>query len=331
MAENSRFSLPLTWIITEGLAGTENQCLGVAEALGVTPEIKRVSLKQPWKLLSPYLGFEKAASFAPPLCGPWPDLLIASGRKSIAASRYIKKASGGKTFTVQIQDPRISLAHFDLVAVPQHDPARGKNVIVTQATPNRITQEKLHQARSDFEKELSFLPSPRIAVLIGGKTKSHNFTLSEAEELATLVLPLVQQGAGVMITTSRRTGKENEEKLCRLLTAPNTYFWKGGEKNPYLAFLALADFILVTAESTSMISDAATTGKPVYVLPMKGLSKRQGLLVQNLREAKIINDFKGTLEKRPYVPLQDAKAIADKIRRQSGLFQSHSAPQIKRL
>jgi mitochondrial fission protein ELM1 len=118
MAENSRFSLPLTWIITEGLAGTENQCLGVAEALGVTPEIKRVSLKQPWKLLSPYLGFEKAASFAPPLCGPWPDLLIASGRKSIAASRYIKKASGGKTFTVQIQDPRISLAHFDLVAVP---------------------------------------------------------------------------------------------------------------------------------------------------------------------------------------------------------------------
>ena len=95
------------WVVTEGLAGTENQCLGVAEALGIVPEVKRIELRQPWKSLSPYLGFEQNWSFSPALTGPWPDLLLASGRKSIAASRYIKKASGGKTFTVQIQDPRI--------------------------------------------------------------------------------------------------------------------------------------------------------------------------------------------------------------------------------
>src|SRR5262245_41653904 len=123
------------WIVTEGLAGTENQCLGVAEALGIMPEIKRIRLRQPWKSFSPFLGFEQNMTFSPPLQPPWPDLLLASGRKSIAASRYIKKASGGRTFTVQIQDPRISPSYFDLVAVPEHDPARGENVIVTAASP----------------------------------------------------------------------------------------------------------------------------------------------------------------------------------------------------
>lgn len=88
------------WIITEGLAGTENQCIGVAEALGVEAEIKRVALRQPWKSLSPWLGFESGSVFEPALSPPWPDLLIASGRKSIAASRFIRKASKGKTFTV---------------------------------------------------------------------------------------------------------------------------------------------------------------------------------------------------------------------------------------
>jgi mitochondrial fission protein ELM1 len=91
-----------SWIVTEGMIGTENQCLGVAEALGITPTVHRITLRQPWKTLSPYIGCEKANTFIPPFEGPWPDLLIASGRKSIAASRYIKRMSEGKTFTVQM-------------------------------------------------------------------------------------------------------------------------------------------------------------------------------------------------------------------------------------
>jgi mitochondrial fission protein ELM1 len=320
MAENSRFSLPLTWIITEGMAGTENQCLGVADALGVTPLVLRVSLKQPWKLLSPYLGFERGTSFAPPLCGPWPDLLIASGRKSISASRYIKKASRGKTFTVQIQDPRHSLKDFDLVAVPAHDPARGENVLVTQATPNRITSARLSQAMRDFSEILTRVSSPRVAVLVGGSTKTHRFTQEEANSLASLLSPLVHQGVGLMITTSRRTGRENEESLRQHLSTPNGYFWNGGDTNPYLGFLAFADFILVTGDSTSMISDAATTGKPVYVLPMAGLSQRQAGLIENLKKAGIVRDFTGMLEDWTYPRLHDSERIADEIRRKSGLF-----------
>src|SRR5688500_14293031 len=115
------------WIVTEaGLTGTENQCRGVAAALGREPAIKRIGLRQPWKSLSPWLGLECGLAFTGDSLRPapdadWPDSLIAAGRKSIAASRYIKKESGGRTFTVQLQHPRVSPRHFDLVALPAHD------------------------------------------------------------------------------------------------------------------------------------------------------------------------------------------------------------------
>ncbi|HAJ90795.1 MAG TPA: hypothetical protein DCM27_07285 [Rhodospirillaceae bacterium] len=307
---------PVVWVITEGLAGTENQCLGIAEAMGIAPIVKRVTLRQPWKLLSPYLGFECAATFQEPLVGPWPDILIASGRKSIAASRYIKKQSQGKSFTVQVQDPRVRPQQFDMVAVPQHDPTRGDHVMVTVATPNRITADKLAHARKDFESVFKNLSSPRIAVLIGGTTKRHIFTTSEARALIQKLSPF----KNLMVTTSRRTGVENTELLKSALDTHENYFWDGASSNPYMAMLATADFILVTADSTSMISEAATTGKPVYVIPMAGLTKRQTQLIENLKSYGAVRNFDGKLEHWTYPPLNDSAHIAAMIREKCGLF-----------
>ena len=126
------------WIVTEGIAGTENQCLGVAEALGVTPTVKKIVLRQPWHTLSPWLGSESEWTFSPlgdSLRAPWPDLVLAAGRKGIAAARYIRRMSGHRAFIAFLQDPRISPSQFDLVAVPAHDRLRGANVIVTAAAP----------------------------------------------------------------------------------------------------------------------------------------------------------------------------------------------------
>ncbi|MCD8520240.1 MAG: mitochondrial fission ELM1 family protein, partial [Alphaproteobacteria bacterium] len=190
------------WIVTEGMAGTENQCLGVADALGLTPEIKRIKLRQPWKSLSPHLGLEISCTFTPKLEGPWPDLLIASGRKSVAASRYIKRKSGGKTFTVQIQDPRIDPSAFDLVAVPEHDKTRGENVIVTAAAPNRITPMALDRAKTDFAPLFAMMPSPRIAVMIGGNSKTHSINDYGMRKLGAQLAAL---NGSLMITASRRT------------------------------------------------------------------------------------------------------------------------------
>lgn len=299
------------WIVTEGLTGTENQCLGVAEALGVTPIAKRIHLRQPWKTLSPFLGFENRHTFIPAIEEPWPDLLIASGRKSIAASRYIKKASGGKTFTVQIQDPRTCPSQFDLVAVPEHDPTRGNNVIVTAASPNRITAEKLAEAKikyNYFEK----LKSPRVAVLIGGNSKSHRLTNAVISKFSEQLKNL---DAGLMITTSRRTGAENETILRNSLKDSSAFFWDGQGDNPYFGILAWADYIIVTSDSASMLSDAGTTGKPVYMVPLEGGSPRLDKLHENLKKKHVIRPFEGTLENWSYSPLNDSHFIAEEIMR----------------
>lgn len=303
------------WIVTEGIAGTENQCLGVAEALGMEADVKRIKLNQPWTALSPYLGFEQRNTFAPALEAPWPDLLISSGRKSIAAARYIKKQSGGKTFTVQIQDPRVSPKNFDLVAVPAHDPARGENVIVTTAAPNRLSAEKLEGARKEFSKFES-LPGPRIAVLIGGTSKAYTMT----EEITRKLVDQLGEIEGrLMITASRRTGEANTTILHDAFDNTEHYLWDGTEPNPYFGFLAWADIILVTADSASMLSEACSTGKPVYMIPLDGGHPRIDKLHENLRKSGCLRVFDGSLDTWTYEPLNDAALIADEIRKRMNL------------
>lgn len=298
------------WVITEGMAGTENQCLGVAEALGVSPIVKRVKLRGLWKFLSPWLPFETKSMFDVPLEGPWPDLLLASGRKSIAASRYIKKQSGGKTFTVQIQDPRISPRYFDLVAVPAHDPTRGDNVAVTKAAPNRITDTKLAKARNDFSSYFAMMPSPHIAVLIGGNSKAHHMSIKAMEKLGQQLSAL---GGSLMITASRRTTEAQKDALQKGLGDKAHWFWDGTGENPYLGMLAWADYILVTADSVSMLSDAATTGKPVYMIAMEGGSKRFDTFHDGLLQSGAVRRFEGMLEQWRYQPFQDSTFVAEQI------------------
>tara|TARA_R110002095_G_scaffold62208_1_gene52520 strand:- start:2526 stop:3485 length:960 start_codon:yes stop_codon:yes gene_type:complete len=297
------------WIVSEGLAGTENQCIGVAQSLDISYDIKRIALNQPWKSLSPFLGFEQDWSFTPRLTPPWPDILIASGRKSIAASRYIKAASQGRTFTVQIQDPRIPARHFDLVAVPDHDPLRGDNVIVTKAAPNKITAALLQQAKEAFPA-FGTLPSPRVAVLIGGSSKAYTMSEDITHKLAQ---DLTKIDASLMITCSRRTGDGNQAILKAALDNKGHYFWDGTGENPYMALLAWADIILVTADSASMLSESCTTEKPVYMIDLEGGSKRLSKLHQNLMEHGALKKFNGALETFSYVPLNDSLMVAGVI------------------
>lgn len=304
------------WVVTEGMAGTENQCLGVAEALGLAPVVKRVSLRQPWRSLSPQLGLESAWSFTPRLDPPWPDLLLAAGRKSIAAARYIKRQSGGKTFTVQIQDPRVDPAQFDLVAVPEHDPTRGPNVVVTKAAPNRITPEKLARARSDFAGQFAMMPSLHIAVLLGGNSKSHRMSETGMRRLGEQLSLL---SGSLMITASRRTPDHEKAAFLAGLGSRPHWFWDGHGDNPYLGMLAWADYILVTADSVSMLSDAATTGRPVYMLPLDGGSRRFDKFHANLARQGAVRRFNGTLEPFTYERFCDAAVIAAEIQRRMSL------------
>ena len=309
----------LCWVVTEGMAGTENQCLGVAEALDTTPIVKRIALRQPWKSLSPWLGSETDKIFLPigdKLLPPWPDVALVAGRKAIAAARYIKKESRGKTLVVFLQDPRISSSQFDLIAVPEHDRLRGPNVIVTAAAANRITPERLEYEREAFSDAFEPLPAPRIAVLIGGDSRAYKMTETVTRKLAMQLRALALDGRySVMVTTSRRTGAANQAILDEALLDTPAWVWDGLSDNPYFGFLGWADVILVTADSVSMMSEAGTTGKPVYMIPLEGGHPRITKFHQNMMARGVLRVFDGVVENWTYPPLNDAALIAGEIKK----------------
>ena len=97
---------PLCWVVTDGRAGVENQGLGLAEAMELNPVVKRLHVPRLWREFGLHLGYgQEMALKHNDITPPWPDLLIATGRTSLLASLHIKKASRGRTFTVQIQKP----------------------------------------------------------------------------------------------------------------------------------------------------------------------------------------------------------------------------------
>jgi len=308
-------------IITEGMIGTQNQCEGVALAMEASPTIYKIGLNQPWKFLSPWLGFETSATFSPELSPPWPDLLIVSGRKSIAAARYIKKQSGGKTFTVFIQNPKINPSEFDLVAAPFHDNLKGENVIITNGAPNKITQASLNDAKIKFAPLFEKIPSQRLAILIGGNSKTHTLTNERTHKLSAQ-LHALSKNYSLMVTVSRRTGQENIQLLKKTLTGSNIYFYDGAGENPYHGMLAWADKIIVTNDSVSMLSDAGTTGKPVYTISLEGSSDRFRRLYNHLENLGVIRPLpdtvNGNLAHWSYEPLNDAALIANAIREKMG-------------
>jgi uncharacterized protein len=305
----------ICWVVTEGIAGTENQCIGVAEAMGITPVIKRVKLKTPWKQLSPWLPHcakSALAADSAPISAPWPEIVIASGRKSIGVAKYIKKQAGDKTFVAVIQDPRVSAKTFDLVAVPQHDKTRGNNVLVTVGALHKVTPEKLDAARAQWEDKLKHLPHPRVAVIIGGSSKAHQLTPDISAKLAERVAGI---DGGLMVTASRRTGAENEKILRDRIKGDNVFFWDGTGDNPYFGFLALADYIIVTEDSVSMTCEALSTGKPVYTAALEGGARRLDLFHRQLREQGFTRPFEGTLETWTYTPPRETQRVADAIRK----------------
>ncbi|RJF81908.1 hypothetical protein D3877_17585 [Azospirillum cavernae] len=306
------------WVVSDGKPGMENQCVGLAEALGLTPVIKRVALRTPWRQLSPYLrvGNQFAASAkGDPIRAPWPDLLIGTGRQSIAASLAVRAQSGGKTFTVQIQDPQIAPRHFDLVVVPRHDKLRGDNVLVTRGALHRVTPAILADAAARFAPRLAHLPSPRIAVLIGGDNGVYRLTPTIMGQVADQLANLARShGAGLMVTPSRRTGADNEAILRARLSGLTAEVWDGTDDNPYFGYLGLADAVVVTCDSVSMTSEACSTGKPTYVIELDGGSPKFRAFHDGLYQDGITRRFDGALERWDHPLLDDTERVAADLR-----------------
>ncbi len=305
------------WALSDGKAGTENQCLGLAEALGLAPTVKRVRPRPPWSWLPVALGVPPPAAMsagAGALAPPWPALLIASGRRSVPFSLAIRRLSRGTTFTVQIQDPRIAPHRFDLLAVPRHDHVQGANVIETLGALNRITPERLREAAARFAPAFEHLPRPLVAVLVGGSSGSYRLSAETTDRLCDKLADLSRAaGAGLAVTPSRRTGEANVAVLGRRLAGLPATVWDGAGENPYFGLLGLADALVVTCDSVSMASEACATGKPVYIAELPGGNRKFREFHASLRAQGMTRPLVGELESWTYVPPNDTARVAKAV------------------
>lgn len=306
------------WVMTGGEAGHVSQAAGLAAAVGLPVERKTVRVADPWDWLPAHLCPEPLRHLTPDsdlLSPAWPRLLITCGRHSVAPAIAIRRASGGATLSVHVQNPRVPLHHFDLIAAPSHDGLSGPNVVTTQGALHGVTAEKLAAAAERFAPRFAQLPRPLVAVLIGGSNGRYRFTQAIAKEVAERLAALARgEGAGLMVTTSRRTGPDNMRVLEEGLAGLPCELWSGGEDNPYLGMLALADHIVVTADSVSMVSEACATGKPVHVIALEGGSPRFRAFHEAMERAGCTRPFNGSLETWRYDPPDDTARVAALVR-----------------
>lgn len=310
---------PHCWALTTGEAGMISQALGLAEVVGIPFEHKTVDLRIPWRWLPGHLCpnvWRGLTVDSDSLTPPWPDLLIACGRRSVAVSLAIRRAASGRTFTVYIQDPRIPSYYFDLVVPPQHDGLHGVNVISTRGALHRVTPARLTEHAARFAPQVESLPQPLVVVLIGGSSRNCRLTPAFSADIGRQLLAMVRvTGAGLALTTSRRTGAENEAALRKVLQAVPHYFWDGHGDNPYFGLLGLADHIVVTGDSVSMVSEACATGKPVHIIDLPGCGRRLQTFHDQLRHEGVTRPFKGDLDHWTYEPVNDAPHVAAQIRK----------------
>ena len=304
------------WILHDGKVGLRNQVMGVAEAVGLDFTEKRLETRYPWKALPPALWFN--ARHAPGnggdrLLPPWPRLVITAGGRSAAPALAVRDAAEGRCLVVQIQDPKIAARRFDLMLIPEHDKVRGPNVMVTRGAVHRVTEAKLAEAAALWGPRLAHLPRPRVAVLIGG-AGAYALSTDHVKEIADGLAALARNGAGLMVTPSRRTGEAAEQVLRETLAGLPAEIWDGNGENPYFGYLGLADHVLATADSVSMITEASATGKPVHVLPLPGGTAKFERFHQAMREAGVTRPFDGTLQEWRYERRDDTAAAGARIR-----------------
>ena len=309
------------WIISDGKAGHEAQARGVAEALGLDVVIKRVAPGAPWTWLSPWgpvAPSERFGSPASPFHPPWPDFVFAIGRLTIPYLRRLKTMAGLGTYSVILLDPKVSPTAADLFWVPEHDKLRGPNVITTLTAPHTFSAGRLAELRSRVPTDIAALPSPRIAVLLGGPNGDYRYTPPPVAHLVSALQSLGALGAGLMITASRRTPPDVVAFLREQTAWQPNLFWDGEGENPYPQFLAQADAFVVPADSINMTGEPCATGKPIYVFEPEGGSAKFARFHDALRRHGATRPLPvrfERLETWSYPALDSASVIAAEIAR----------------
>lgn len=269
-------SEPRVWVVMGYRAGERTQVVALAQALGWPFEVKELA-HTPIDFVPGLLRGKSLAGIArrdrSELAPPWPDLVISAGMRNEPISRWIKQQSGGTTKLVHIGRPWARLEHFDLVVTtPQYRLPQRPNVLENLCTLHSVSETTLSLAAKTLAPRLVDYPRPYVGVIVGGNSGPYTLGPRNAQRLADAVNQmLAEHGGTALVSTSSRTSRRAADALAGALTAP-TYFYRWGntfQDNPYLGILALADRLIVTSDSVSMLSEAVATGKPVHIFDLE--------------------------------------------------------------
>ncbi|MFC5490400.1 mitochondrial fission ELM1 family protein [Dokdonella soli] len=323
--------MPSCWAISDGAAGNERQALALARALGLAPRELRVHVRQPWAAFAPRLTAGAHAAIrdeaGAPLLPPWPDIAIGCGRRAALVTRLLRGWSDARTFCVQILDPRIDSAAFDLVIAPQHDRVEGTNVIHSIGALNPVDHEWLGAARARFAA-FGALPTPRTTVLVGGSNRAQRLDGAYFDALLERLATRHSVDGGSFLTSvSRRTPPPVTARLRKAFAAFPGVLWSGPDdgENPYAGFLAWADRIVVTPDSVNMLSEACATGKPVYTFAPRAVTGKLAAFHAELLASGHLRRLDDNASLAQPAPLAETAAIAELVRERWQAFTA-SAP-----
>jgi len=297
-------------LLTEGYHGMISQVEGLAKALKAEFQHKIVRLNLMWNYIPPKLTPIKDNNYINN--DDTFDLVISCGRKSVVPSIILKKKND-KIFTIHIQDPKVSFKNFDLIVAPEHDNLIGENVINSKGAIHYITKDEIEKANSYLSDKIK--NKKIVSLILGGPNKYYNFSNEELTKIFNKVRSnFISIGYKIIIIPSMRTPK-------RIIDLANKEFLSDGyvvnsvDKQAYLASLALANKIVVTCDSTSMISEAAASGKPIFVAHMqpKMNNYRFERFFHLFREMGITRNLEEKVENWSYKHFNEAERIAPMI------------------
>ena len=303
-------------LLTEGMHGMISQVEGLAKGLDIEFTHQKVELNSFWKMIPPNLTPISNLVFKNFDFQDF-DIIISCGRKSVIPSIYLKRNSKKKVFNIHIQDPKVSLSNFDFIIAPEHDSTSGKNVITSKGAIHYLTLEEIKNNHNYLEKKLK-KNMDYLLLVLGGPNKYYDYDdqnlrkifdkikkISSSNNLQTIVIPSMRTPKRSINLAEELLGKEN-------LVITNI------DKKAYLSGLSLAKYIVVTCDSTSMISEAAITGKPIYIadIPAKKNDQRFKMFRELFGKLNITKNLNEKLEIWNYKSLNETVRIAKEIKKQ---------------
>ena len=305
---------PKIWSLTDGSQGMISQTKGLANELSINIKEVKTEIIFPWNRLQPGILPIFSWIFKNKLPGnEIPDVVISCGRKSVYLSVYLKKKYPN-IINIHIQNPKISSKYFSFVIAPNHDALYGENIINSKGAIHHF--KKNNNLKNHYEINTRNL----ITCIIGGENNHYNFSKENTLDLCKRIKKIKNYNNKneILVITSRRTNQEIKHILKKELSTIST-LWLGEGKNPYEFALYNSNYFIITSDSTSMISEASISGKPIYVyqLPMKRKSKRFIRFHEEFKKMNITRDLNtlDKLENWTYTKLKESERIAGIIKK----------------